>query len=455
MTGHILRHGFAIAAVAVVAGGTATPAPAQTAPGTPLGPPDTIHLGMAQAISRALDANPGLMAASQSARSADRTAAASFREHFGDVEAVAWASRYKDAQMLRPIAQSLLDNGIGGLPFARDQLHYGLTFEVPLFVGGKLFAGSSLARLKADEAGVLLEGTRWQVRANVTSVYASVQALTAVAAAYEENLTSLEKTRDRLQMMVQEGKRPEVDLLKASETLEEARAQAADAQADLTHVKALLAALLDYPADQELELDPLPDQIPVLPADSAEWSGMVEKASAVAAAELRVREAEEGKRIARSEFLPKVSVGGNVMEHTASSVTRTQQTWELSLRASIPVFTGGRRTAAYQSAAAAQRAADLALRQTQLQQAAEIRGAMARFEAAKTALEAARRRVEAADEAARIEGLRYDNGASTIEDFLRARTRAAAAEASLAKSEGDVLTAAARINALAEEEIVR
>jgi len=90
MTGHILRHGFAIAAVAVVAGGTATPAPAQTAPGTPLGPPDTIHLGMAQAISRALDANPGLMAASQSARSADRTAAASFREHFGDVEAVAW-----------------------------------------------------------------------------------------------------------------------------------------------------------------------------------------------------------------------------------------------------------------------------------------------------------------------------------------------------------------------------
>jgi outer membrane protein TolC len=322
-------------------------------------------------------------------------------------------------------------------------------------VGGKLFAGSTLARLKADEAGVLLEGTRWQVRANVTSVYASVQALTAVAAAYEENLASLEKARDRLQIMVQEGKRPEVDFLKASETLEEARAQLADAQADLTHVKALLAALLDYPADQELELDPLPDQIPVLPADSAEWSGMVEKASAVAAAELRVREAEEGKRIARSEFLPKVSVGGNVMEHTASSVTRTQQTWELSLRASIPVFTGGRRTAAYQSAAAAQRAADLALRQTQLQQAAEIRGAMARFEAAKTALEAARRRVEAADEAARIEGLRYDNGASTIEDFLRARTRAAAAEASLAKSEGDVLTAAARINALAEEEIVR
>lgn len=455
MTGKTLRFGIAVAAVTFWPGVGPEPSAAQDPPVAPAELPETVHLGMEEAVARALDANPGLEAMSEKARSADRDAAASFRQHFGEVEAVAWTSRYKDAQILRPISQNLLDEGIGGLPFARGQFHYGLTFEVPLFVGGKLFAGSSLARLKADEAGVLLEGTRWQISANVTTVYASAQALEAVAGAYGEDVAALEKTRDRLRLMVEEGKRPEVDLLKASETLEEARAELADARADLIHVKALLAALLGYPADQNLELDPLPDRFPILVADTADLAGIVEGGSAVAAAELRVRQADRGKRVALSEFLPKVSVRGNLLEHTASPLSGTQETWELTLAASIPAFSGGRRTAAYQSAAAAARAADLELRQTRLQQQAEVRGALARFEAARTALDAARRRVEAAAEAARIEGLRYDNGAGTIEDLLRARTRASAAEAALAKAEGDVLSAAAQINALAGKELVQ
>ena len=455
MTRQTLRFGAALAAVAVLAGGEPKPSLAQAVPTAPSGRADTVHVGMADAMARALEANPGLMAAEQNLRGAGRAADASFRQHFGDVEAVAWTSRYQDAQLLRPISQSLLDGGFGGLPFARDQLHYGVTFEVPLFVGGKLLASTRLARLKADEAGVLLEGTRWQVRANVITVYASAQALAAVTVAYGDNVASLEETQGRLELMVQQGKRPEVDLLKATETLEEARAQRAGAQAELTHVRALLAALLDYPPDRTLELDPLPDHVPALSVDSTDCGGMVDGASAVAAAELRARQAGSAKHVARSEFLPKVSLRGNVLEHTASSVAGTQETWELTLGASIPVFTGGRRVAAYQSAAAAERAADLALRQTRLQQQAEIRGALARFQAVETALGAARRRVEAAVEAARIEGLRYDNGVGTIEDLLRARTRASAAEASLAQTKGDVLCAAARINALVEEEIVR
>ena len=95
------------------------------------------------------------------------------------------------------------------------------------------------------------------------------------------------------------------------------------------------------------------------------------------------------------------------------------------------------------------------MRQTLLQQQAEIRGAVARFRAAQDALDAAGKRGAAADEAARIEGVRYDNGAGTVEDLLRARARAAAAEAFLAKSKGDVLGTAAQINALVEQEIVR
>jgi len=444
-----------MAVVAALLGVGPESSAAQDLPVPSTGQPEAVHLGIEEAIARALGGNPGLEVMAEKARSADRAAAESFRQHFGEVNAVAWTSRYRDPEILRPISKNLLENGIGGLPFAQEQFHYGLTFEVPLFAGGRLLAGSNLARLKADEASVLLEGTRWQVSANVTSVYSSAQALTAAVSAYGESVASLERTEARLQLMVEEGKRPEVDLLKASETLEEARAELADAQADLTQVTALLAALLGFPAAQTFELDPLPDRFPEMVADTADLTGMVEGGSAVAAAELRVRQAERGKQVARSQFLPTVSVRGNLLEHWASSLSESQETWELTLAASIPVFSGGRHTAAYQSAAATERAADLALQQTRLQQQAELRGALARFQAARTDLDAARRRVTAADEAARIEGLRYENGAGTVEDLLRARTRASAAEASLAKAKGDVLSAAAGINALAEREIVQ
>ncbi len=455
MAGHTRRFGIGLAAVAVLLGAEPTSSRAQTVPVGPLVRGEMVHLSLADAIHRALDDNPGLRAVAQEAHAADRAAAASFRQHFGDLQAVAWTSRYEDAQLLRPMSQDLLAGGFDNLPFAQSQVHYGLTFELPLFVGGRLLALSHLARLKADEAAALLEGTRWQVRANVTVMYAATQALTAATLAYEDEVASLEKTHTRVELMVQQGKRPEVDLLKATDALEEARAQLADAQAERTHVRALLLALLDYPADQAFELDPLPNEFPALPADGVDWNALLQGATPVATAGLRVQQARSGKHAARADFLPQVSVRGNLLEHAGSGVAGTQETWELTLQASIPVFTGGRRVAAYQSAAAAERAADLALRQTLLQQQAEIRGAVARRQAANEALDAARKRVDAADEAARIEGVRYENGAGTIEDLLRARTRASAAEAFLAKSKGDVLAASARINALVEREIVR
>jgi outer membrane protein len=407
------------------------------------------------AIDRALADNPGLQAAQERQLSTERTAAATFRQHFGVVRAVAWGTRYKDDQILMPISKQLLGGGFGNLPFDRDQLHYGAAFELPLYVGGRLFAQSHLSDLKADEAAALLSGTRWQIRANVVSVYAANQSLAAAVRAYSEQVAALNKTRERLELMVNEGKAPEVDLLKVIETLQESRADLADAEAGQTEARALLAALLDLPVDQHFELDPLPDSLPTLPSGDIAWDELLDEATAVTVARLHVSQAESAKKIARSQFLPTLSFRGNLLEHIASSVNGQMETWELTLAVSLPVFTGGSRVATYQSASAAQRQAELELRQARRQRQAELEGAKAKFEASQTQLVAAQRRLVAGDEAARIEDVRYQTGAGTIEDLLRARTRATAAQAGLARAQGNVLTAAAQINAIVEREVVK
>ncbi len=450
-----LRAAIGMAALAaLVAGGRPAALSAQDSPGPAAGRADTLHIGLTDALARAVAANAGLEAAAQQAEAGDHAAAATARQRFGELAAVATTSRYSNAQILLPMSQQLLAGGMANLPFAQDQAHYGLTYSLPVFVGGKLVALGRLARLKAEEASALLEGSRWQLRANVATTYAGVQTVAAATAAYRAEVASLEQTHARIALMVSQGKRPEVDLLQVTDALEEARAQLAGAEAEGTQVRALLLALLDYPADQPATLDPLPDRLPALLPDSADWDGLVQAASPVTSARLRAEQATNATRAARADFLPQIRLGGSLWENAGTGVG-PQQTWELTLQASMPLFTGGRRVAAYESARAAERAAHAALRQTQLRQQAELVGAQAHFRAAQVALDAAAKRVAAADEAARIEEVRYDNGAGTIEDMLRARTRAAAAEAFLARSKGDVLGAAAQLNALVEQEIVQ
>ena len=56
--------------------------------------------------------------------------------------------------------------------------------------------------------------------------------------------------------------------------------------------------------------------------------------------------------------------------------------------------------------------------------------------------------------AARIEQVRYDTGVGTIEDLLLVRAREVSARASLARARGALVTAVARLNAIAEQEVV-
>jgi hypothetical protein len=67
---------------------------------------------------------------------------------------------------------------------------------------------------------------------------------------------------------------------------------------------------------------------------------------------------------------------------------------------------------------------------------------------------AAKARVAAGIEAARIEQVRYDTRAGTIEDLLRARSREEAARAAQASARAELVIAAERLNTIAEKKIL-
>lgn len=414
-----------------------------------------LRLTLAQAIDEALMANPGLKAVGHQNRAAVNDAGAAARSRWGEVDVTGTYGYFNDDQILRPMSRELVSGGLAGMPFDRSQLHYGFTYQVPLYLGGRLKSQIQIARLESQKAAAMLEGNRWQVRFNVVSLYSAAQTLDQVLSALDEQISALGQTKTNLDEMVRIGRRPEVDRLKVLDELEAVRSQRAAAESDRVKVGALLLAMLGRDPAGGVAVDPLPDATPKLDTPAGALAADVENNSAVRSALLATEQAERNVRVARSDYLPKLYAGASYIEHTGTEIDRTLETWGASVSVISPLFEGNVRGKRVAAAMERQAAAQEMLRQARLKVQADLQEALARLDAARVALEAARVRVAAAAEAARIEQTRYDTGAGTIEDLLRARAREQGARAAMATARGDLIIAAQRINAVVEEEVVK
>jgi outer membrane protein TolC len=413
-------------------------------------------LRLDEAVNAALANAPALATAAAQEEAARWKERAAARSRFGQVDGVALYSRYQDDQLVRPMAIQLFGpKGFAALPWDRDQIHYGLTLQLPLYLGGRLSAAIDVARLQAEQAAMLLEGSRWEVRANATTLYTAAQAFEAVLRALDQNLAALDATRSKVVLMVDQGRRPGLDLLKLDDEIEDARARRAGLSADNVRVRSLLLALAGRDPWLALEVDPLPPGEPQVALDHAELAGLVTASSPVRRAGAATEQAAAGVRVAHGAMRPTVSARANVMQNYGLSLGEQLGTWDFSVGLTIPLFNGGARSAELAGARASERAASQTELKVRLDRQAQLVEALARFDASGQTVVAARARIASAAEAARIEQIRYDTGAGTVEDLLRARARELAAASALAQAQGDRLATAARINAVVEKEVVR
>jgi outer membrane protein TolC len=414
------------------------------------------RLTLEQAIAEAERQSPTVRAAAGLEQAAAQKATAASRTRFGQVDAVLGYWRYQDDQILRPMSSQLFGpRGFLGLPFDRDQLHYGLVFQAPLYAGGRLDATSRLAGLQTAQAALLLEGTRWEVRANIASLYSGVLSLEAGGRAVDRTLDALTATRRRLSLAVEQGKRPRLDLLKVDEELADSTARRAQIDAEAARVRSLLLATMGRDPSEDVDLEPLPDVEPQAIAPESDLKALVRASSGVRRGALQADQAGQAVRIAHSALLPSVAVRGNLMGNSALGIGEHLATWEVSLGVTVPVFNAGTKRADVAAARAQEQAALAGAERIALEREALLVEAQARLRAARQTWRAAHARVVAAEEAARIEQVRYDSGSSAIEDLLRARAREEASAAALAQGRSDLTVAAARLNAVCEREVVK
>ena len=363
--------------------------------------------------------------------------------------------RVRYLERLAPIAGlGGLGSLFGDLPFGRENTwNASLSFEQPLYTGGRVGAALSIAREYRAAAQLGLTEQLAEIELQIRSAYyrallaREMELIAQAAVVQAEEFLAQERLRLRA------GLASELEVLRADVSLENLRPQLVQARNAAELAMLDLKRLTDIPLRQPVRLT-TPLEVPT-PAQLAQADVdpelLLAQRAAVQAAERQVTIREEQVRIARGAYLPQVGLQMNYGRQAFptspfgfnSQDWRTD--WTATLAMQIPIFTGLRRGAELQVARIELRQEELRL--AQLREAVQLQYEQARGEKERAAatIAARQRTVEQAQRVHDLTVLRYEQGLATQLEVSDARLALLQARTNLAQALADFYTADAEI----------
>lgn len=302
----------------------------------------------------------------------------------------------------------------------------GIDLGVPIYSGGAVRNSVRAARTRVEAGQADLRGTEASVFTQAVAAYMDVLRDQAIAGLSANNVRVLEVNLKAASDRFEIGDLTRTDVAQSNSRLALARGDFRSAQANLIASRERYIQIVGKPP---VDLQP-PPPLPGLPADveQAEAVALTDNPDLIAAKE-RSKAAGYDIEVAGSGRLPRVSVfsnadyvnylntlGGNI----GRSFSQTATTAQAGVRATIPIFQGGRPAAQErraQAQAAAAHETEIAVERDVI---AQVRSAWSSYQAASSIIMTNQVAVDAA--ALSLEGVRAENtvGNRTILNILDA-----------------------------------
>ena len=264
------------------------------------------------------------------------------------------------------------------LPFGQENSYVaGLSGSQVLYAGGRVGAGIEIARRFSDAAAYNLREELADIELSVRAAYYQALFAQELVTISETALERAERFLAEEQLRERAGRVSDLDVLRAEVELENLRPQLVQARnaAELAmlDLKRLVNIPLDLPVRLTTPLAPPPPE--AFAEVQLEPEVLVAQRSAVQAAQQQVAIREQQVRIARSSFLPSVSLttsyGKQLFPSTLFGFDENWRTdWTVGVNLSIPIFQGFRRSAQVQQAQVELQQSELQL--NQLEEAIEL-----------------------------------------------------------------------------------
>lgn len=192
---------------------------------------------------------------------------------------------------------------------------FGLNAGMPLFTGLRIINTIRQNQLNLDAATADLEKAKNDLGLQVAAAYMQIlydKEILAVAKR-QTGIDSLQV--ERLRTMLANGKASGADLSQQEATLAQSRTTATDAANQLSLARLTLSQLLELPSPEGFDVvepDTSALLIAPLPTPDAIFADAMATKPELAAADLRVKAAERGVAIAKSQLYPQLSLSGGL-----------------------------------------------------------------------------------------------------------------------------------------------
>lgn len=354
-------------------------------------------------------------------------------------------------------------NGSGDIDFSQLPFGQANQWSFGLDLQQTIFDRSLLARIRGARAGetqaeAALDAARAAAVLEVAQAYYDAQLADRLLAIADSTLAQAERTFRDTELAFRVGNAAEFDLLRATVARDNQRPVVIQRRTRRDVALLRLRQLLDLPADRPLELTtPLGDTAPVaLPDFAAEVAARGDTAissrAVVRAAGAGVDAAESQVAAASGQRWPTVNLSSAYSKLTFPEDVFTWREfltdWNVGVRVSVPLFTGGRISGQVREAEALAEEARLRLRQVRETASREAVQVQSELEAAVATFEASRATAEQANRAYEIAEIRMREGLSTLTDLADVRLAREQAEANRAEAARNLQVARLRATLL-------
>ena len=310
----------------------------------------------------------------------------------------------------------------GGFPeFDNPIYEIGVSFNLPVYMGGRLSRQVKIAEISKSIAEDGLTFGRQELVFNVTSIYYKILELERVLDASEKRVSQLETHKKDVELFLKAGNVPRVDLLNTETGLAHARYSALIVKHNLESARELLKNFMGI-EDPDAEIRVVPEIMKRTYPDIRESR---EKAFSLRP-DYRVvlkkqKMADERVGLMSGERLPSVTLYG---EYTGNSGNDFdfREDWLVSLRLTMPIFDGGVTKTRITRARKELEKIKEEERAVRLNILREIKDAHLGIENARERMEVLTKATETAEETLRIQRLKYGAGAGTSTDVIDAQT---------------------------------
>jgi outer membrane protein len=349
------------------------------------------------------------------------------------------SGRFNWGRSINPVTNLFEARRIGNINVSANS-------NVPIFAGNQINNAIQQAKVNLEVGRYNVEATQNDITLNVINLFVNVVFAKEQVNVAESQLKTSDNQLTRTSSLVEAGSLPLSEKLDMEAQRATSELELINAKNNLRLAKLNLSQQLLIPFSEEFDVS-VPDlEVEDYPLENINaneiYSIAVGTMPEVKAAELSIRSADYGVKIAKGAFYPTLGLGGNLFSNYVDQATfgspesfNTQISNNLSqalgLNLNIPIFSNFRNKASLQRARVQRSLSEVQSLEVKNQLRQDIETSYTNAYAARQSYQASLTRVASLEEAFRMAQQRFDVGALNSVDFQVAQNNLFGAQADL------------------------